>query len=83
MSKEDLVDLVMAPRPVWRQPPSIDCIPILSYLANDLKDAPLGKTSGADGLPNGIGVICPTATATCLHPIALKLCLRGVEFVGY
>ena len=83
VTEDHLLRLVTGPRDEWPIPPSICDVPTPSCLASVLKETPLGKATGADGLPNGIGVANPVATESCLHPLAMKLCLRGVEPVGY
>ena len=83
VTADDLLALVTGPRDAWPLPPSISDVPTPSCLASALKAAPLGKATGADGIPNGLGVACPVETAACLQPLALKLCLRGSEPVGY
>ena len=83
VSEDELLKQAAVPKPNWPAPPGLHVVPTATDLASVLKGAPLGKAAGADGLPHGIGVACPVEMADCLHPLALKLCMRGVEPLGY
>ena len=64
-------------------PGCLDFVPTVQTLASTLKSAPAGKAPGPDGLPNGVGISCPSEFAEKLYPIALKMCVRGSERIGF
>ena len=83
-SEESLLQLAVASRREdWPMPACPSLVPTVPRLASTLKSAPAGKAPGPDGLPNGVGIACPNTLASKLHPIALKMCLRGAEPVGF
>ena len=67
----------------WPMPACLNAVPTIQALASTLKSAPAGKAPGPDGLPNGIGISCPSEFAEKLYPIALKMCVRGSEPLGF
>ena len=80
VSEHDLARLAMEPHQVaWPSPPDLESIPTVSALAGVLREAKASKSPGADGVPNGVGRVCPDALAEQLHPLAMKLCYRGAE----
>ena len=84
VGEEDLLRSALAPTAEpWPCPPCIASVPTITCLEGTLKSAPRGKAPGPDGIPNGVGVACPDALAEKLYPIALKVCLRGSEPIGF
>ena len=66
----------------WPLPDTISRLPTLTDLQNILLRAGRRKAPGPDRLPAEIGIFAAADMARLLHPLSLKLALRGSEGLG-
>ena len=66
----------------WPLPDTISRLPTLTDLQNILLRAGRRKAPGPDRLPAEIGMFTAADMARLLHPLSLKLALRGSEGLG-
>ena len=78
---EALVQQAVMPKH-WVLPETLSLLPNELELADALRNAKVGKATGGDMLPHGLGKACPVEMSKVMQPLSLKLGLRGCEAIG-
>ena len=81
VSFEALVQQAVLPKQ-WALPETLSLLPNELELADALRNVKVGKATGGDMLPHGLGKACPVELSKVMQPLSLKLGLRGCEAIG-
>ena len=62
---------------------SVDQLPTLDHVRGLLLQAKRNRAAGPDGIPPELGLLFADHMSRLLHPLVLKLALRGSEAIGF
>eukprot|EP00439_Symbiodinium_sp_Y106_P035818 s286_g4.t1 len=84
MEPEELLDCAFVPpSQSWPLPSSVDQLPTLDHVRGVLLQAKRSRAAGPDGIPPELGLLFADHMSRLLHPLVLKLALRGSEAIGF